>query len=327
MKRDIYITSGCSYSDPDFVTVDPDYTTEYDMWMTVLRKRLGVDSKKWFDLGKGGACNRYIFNSIVKQCSEVGPENVKTIFVSWSGFDRYTIPCTNIKTNLTYELLSWSEITAREPITSMFQPYKSYLVQEEDYDKQNELLKKVKLDKSNEEYIDDFLNFKKEVMLKTWEGMGMNFAASAERMFTDRGLDIMFADNLNYMYATYQYAQSIGANIICAQSVFPVSIWELNRLCQMKFIKRTKINKGWESELTKFMLTNTDNSPRKVSFILEKNKQNFIGWPFFRHMGGDTFCDKILEKNLLISELDGHPNKEGNEFIADTFFKRYKDVY
>ena len=43
MSRDIYITSGCSYSDPDFVTVDADYTVDYDMWMTVLRKKLGIE--------------------------------------------------------------------------------------------------------------------------------------------------------------------------------------------------------------------------------------------------------------------------------------------
>ena len=42
----------------------------------------------------------------------------------------------------------------------------------------------------------------------------------------------------------------------------------------------------------------------------------------------DTFFDNLeLEKELLISELDGHPNKEGNELIGNIFYERYKDVY
>ena len=326
MKRDIYITSGCSYSDPDFKHIDPNYTVEYDMWMAHLRKKLGIKEDKWFDLGKGGACNRWIFNSIIRKCTEVGESNVKAIFVSWSGFDRYTIPCTEIKTNLTYELLNWSEITSGKSITSMFQVYKSYFVQDEDYDKQYKLLQKIK-NLDDVDNIDNFLMFKKEVMKKTWEDMGMNFAASAKRMFTDHGLDIMFSDNLGYMYALFQYAKSIGAQIIAAQGVFPISVWELNRLVQMGFIQRLRINKGWNSELSKLLLTNFENKPRKISYILDKEKKHFIGWPFYRHLGGDTFCDLITEKELLISELDGHPNKEGNELIGNIFYERYKDVY
>lgn len=326
MSRDYFITSGCSYADPTFRHVDPDYTHDYKLWMTLLKEKIGIKDKYWHDIGASGACNRWIFNSVIKKVTDIGPQNVNTIFVSWSGFDRYTIPCSEIKTNLSYELLNWSEITSREPITSMFQIYKSYLVADEDYDKQFTLLKKIR-NLDDHDHIDRFLNFKKEVMEQTWKGMGMNFAASAERMFTDEGLDIMFSDNLQYQYALFEYAKAIGANYICAQGVFPLSMWELNRLVQMGLVKRPNLMKGWTNEFTKLMLTNFDNSPRRVSYIIEKNKKHFIGWPYFSHMGGDSWCDLITNNDMIISELDGHPNKEGNELIANSYFKRYKDVF
>ena len=52
---------------------------------------------------------------------------------------------------------------------------------------------------------------------------------------------------------------------------------------------------------------------------------NFIGWPTEKRLGGFNFCDDILdiyadETTYCISDLDKHPNAEGQEKIAEYIY-------
>jgi len=58
----------------------------------------------------------------------------------------------------------------------------------------------------------------------------------------------------------------------------------------------------------------------------EFDNSNFIGWPIFSEIGGWCIEDKMEERHRY-SEHDRHPNKEGHEFIADLFYKKYKGFY
>jgi len=67
------------------------------------------------------------------------------------------------------------------------------------------------------------------------------------------------------------------------------------------------------------------------SFLLDFenkiNPKNFIGWPITKKLGGYTMSDKVLihEKNKYeyrISKLDAHPNRVGQERIAEFIHDR-----
>ena len=59
------------------------------------------------------------------------------------------------------------------------------------------------------------------------------------------------------------------------------------------------------------------------------NNKNFIGWPYFFDMGGFSINKKLnllVKKNnpenqYKISNIDGHPNKKGNEEIARIIYE------
>jgi hypothetical protein len=49
--------------------------------------------------------------------------------------------------------------------------------------------------------------------------------------------------------------------------------------------------------------------------------KNFIGWPFMNNFGGYSFVYKYLF-DYYVSESDSHPNKEGQELIAEKLYDR-----
>ena len=51
------------------------------------------------------------------------------------------------------------------------------------------------------------------------------------------------------------------------------------------------------------------------------NTKKFIGWPISPKIGG-MFINKHIEKNLKVSELDGHPNKEGQVKVMEMIYDR-----
>ena len=75
--------------------------------------------------------------------------------------------------------------------------------------------------------------------------------------------------------------------------------------------------------------------------MLEKMKNNFIGWPIFKELGGFQ-VDDLMEQNdikwsgqrgslwpadLRISENDSHPNLKGHKFIGEYLYEQYENLY
>ena len=54
------------------------------------------------------------------------------------------------------------------------------------------------------------------------------------------------------------------------------------------------------------------------------NVNKFIGWPLSKELGGFSLQKELIhfDKNTKISELDSHPNKKGQEQIAEFIYER-----
>lgn len=57
-------------------------------------------------------------------------------------------------------------------------------------------------------------------------------------------------------------------------------------------------------------------------------EENFIDFPGMVELGGNSVSrHKEFHKKYKFSETDGHPNKEGHEYIARLFMERYNEIY
>ena len=54
------------------------------------------------------------------------------------------------------------------------------------------------------------------------------------------------------------------------------------------------------------------------------NTEKFIGWPISKEMGGYSIQKQLISKtnNTIISNIDSHPNKLGQEKIAEFIYDR-----
>ena len=52
------------------------------------------------------------------------------------------------------------------------------------------------------------------------------------------------------------------------------------------------------------------------------DENNFIGWPILHNFDGFCIRDRFRgkEKKLIITDEDGHPNEEGQKFIAELIY-------
>lgn len=65
------------------------------------------------------------------------------------------------------------------------------------------------------------------------------------------------------------------------------------------------------------------NNKNTIIDLVQRNRSNlFIGYPGLEELGGFNLYDKLQLDDYL--RADKHPNKEGNELIADTVYKYIK---
>jgi len=62
------------------------------------------------------------------------------------------------------------------------------------------------------------------------------------------------------------------------------------------------------------------------------NDKNYIGWPIFKQLGGETMNDNLNKNDsskleLRISFEDTHPNNKGHELMAEIFYDNYRSIY
>lgn len=82
------LAGGCSFTDEDFTSVVyPEYDTSFDKWPSILGDMLELNVK---NLGRSGAGNDYIFDSLVKDIS-ANHKNIELVVVGWSDMQRFTV--------------------------------------------------------------------------------------------------------------------------------------------------------------------------------------------------------------------------------------------
>ncbi len=58
------------------------------------------------------------------------------------------------------------------------------------------------------------------------------------------------------------------------------------------------------------------------------NEKNFIDWPGLPEIGGNSMSrHEDFRERLRFSEHDGHPSKEGHEWIAQKFLEAHNEIY
>ena len=87
-RKNVLLASGCSYTDPRFITPDKNIPESesgpWPMWPEILGKRYNMAV---INKGLSGAANKYIFDSIVDEIHT--NENIKKVVVVWSSWDRF----------------------------------------------------------------------------------------------------------------------------------------------------------------------------------------------------------------------------------------------
>lgn len=156
------------------------------------------------------------------------------------------------------------------------------------------------------------------------------------------------AENFHHhIYQAYVWTQPYGVsvdNIICKQIIETFKyMLDLQRLCEL--LKIPLIMSSMLGRLNPYqvyrMFKDSKNCPDHLSLfdpkvilhfiinqdiVLDINKKYCIGYPFIKTLGGfDFHCDVITrDSDLQIHDLDPHPNKQGHELIADTYYEHYK---
>lgn len=87
MAKKILIAAGCSYTDKNYQSCDPDVKVDWPMWPELLANRLDL---KCVNYGRSGAGCDNIFDGVLEGI-ETYKDRVDTVAVLWSGSDRIPI--------------------------------------------------------------------------------------------------------------------------------------------------------------------------------------------------------------------------------------------
>ena len=84
--RKVLIASGCSWTDPNFVSVShPEMDCDWTTWPEVLAEKLDMDC---INLGRSGAGNNQIYTSVLDELQKIDPSNIGLVAIGWSQAQR-----------------------------------------------------------------------------------------------------------------------------------------------------------------------------------------------------------------------------------------------
>ncbi len=86
MKKKILLVSGCSWTTTEYKSnFHKDKVFNFTRWPEILSDKLNM---KCLNLGKSGAGNEYIFNSLIEKIEIIKPENIGLVIPAWSNAAR-----------------------------------------------------------------------------------------------------------------------------------------------------------------------------------------------------------------------------------------------
>jgi lysophospholipase L1-like esterase len=292
----------------------------YQVWPNFLGEKISknehfITSKDLMNLGSSGAGNYEIYSRTVDAISS--QKNIGLVVVMWSEFPRvdFEVDLRNFKAD-------------KETTKNKF-GYMSY----------------IRLYKGKTRYPVYFENWHPEKVLTierkgiiTIDNKGKKVVIPSWKYKLSELFDLKKINN-NYsgINAFIRYAYSIQA--ICDNENIPlIQIMGTRPVVNdgvwpdvTDTTESAHLNSAWQ-ECCSIMIRHP---------MLEKIKNNFIGWPVFKELGGFN-VDDLIEQNdikwvgkrgnlwpadLRISENDSHPNLKGHKFIGEYLYEQYEKLY
>lgn len=130
----------------------------------------------------------------------------------------------------------------------------------------------------------------------------------------------MIFNQLTKMCAVVDICKANNIKLIMNQGIQYFSHWHLDFLLENeKITKKQYISRA--SVAHTFMSTDLFSK-------LDAEKDNIIGWPLLRDLGGTCWDDRRYEMgDTYVSDADLHPNAYGQTLIAKEFIEKYNDLY
>ena len=86
MKKKILLVSGCSNTDPNYVSLQhPDMDCSWPKWPELLAKKLDMEC---INLARSGAGNEYIYSTLIDKLQTIDPSDIGLCIAAWSSANR-----------------------------------------------------------------------------------------------------------------------------------------------------------------------------------------------------------------------------------------------
>lgn len=143
---------------------------------------------------------------------------------------------------------------------------------------------------------------KHKVMIQAAVDLGKEIM---EKNMWNRYMEKSINDWLTTIFIIQNYCETNHINYVFIQAINPVEL--------------PKTKKTYIEEVIKILI----NEPL-FYFI---NEENFVDWPVFECLGGNTIANWIRTSCRSFGINDNHPNDKGHEMIAKKVYEVYRDNY
>jgi hypothetical protein len=280
---------GCSFTDKDFhSTVHPEMDCSWPKWPEIVGEKLGYNV---VNLGECGNSNDRVFKAAQDYLIE---NNVDIICALWTSPSRLNL-------HDSYKV-NWNTISAR---SSMFRAA-------DDATKKLWLLEQTKAKRFVDiEYLHSqlfqsvnrggYLNLPNEYLRNMY---------MLEQLGKSHNVPVYHAHGTN-MPDIYHMSQWYKENDAVTWHINSKAFEDLRAL---RRINRAKASKQQQNYLKAYIEC-------KYFSILDR-QSNIYGWPFYKELGGFTVSNQLnIIEGALISDVDPHPNANGQRIIASTYLE------
>jgi hypothetical protein len=299
-KKPIIFATGCSFTDPDFESTHEDLPDiergGWPMWPEIIKDKLNKEIRKPYELinvAKSGAGNEYILMSIQDALVKYG-NRIKIILIGGTQWMRYHHVPTNTMTNPLFHIKAASERSSKEQ--------QARLIYAEAENQGN-------IDRNS--WINKFI----ESDIQMWK-----------KWSNEAGIGFVINHNIRIMWTILSLCKLYNIKLIWNQLLYPMPGYDFWKqiLDQYESIEDENIQEHvFTSEWTTEYFLKSNYAKDLIT-----NSKCFWGFPWSKGEYFDTKKhDELIVKPPI--EVNGqiiadfHPNKIGQEKIAETMWKNY----
>lgn len=136
-----------------------------------------------------------------------------------------------------------------------------------------------------------------------------------------RSFEQMISNFFGKVLALVDICNANNIKLVMNQGVEPWRFWITDKLKEGETFKN-KDNIATELYLCKALLHNP------IFTRLNAYSDKFVGWPIFTALNGSSYSSRYQDrKDLEVSDRDPHPNKNGQQILANEFLQKYYELY